>query len=300
MAPATTRRIPAILLGLAVLGAILSVSAPSYASGNDLVLRRLGECTFQTIDGREQCVSVTPDTDGFESLVRDLGFVMSPKGLSPAETVGQAGFEMAFELSLNVINANADYWEAAVEDQDPDNVMLVNQIHFTKGLPFSFEIGAVLSHLFESDMWALGTELTWAFHEDYFWPVPDLGMRGFVNHVVGARDLNLTTAGFDVIASVPIGAGGVVSLTPYIGYNFTAIFASSRLLDATPQDTTPPIEGIGTQASIKPEFVFDNTTSSHSRFLGGLRIRFALVNFTFETLYASEVQAYSLKLGLDF
>ena len=91
-----------------------------------------------------------------------------------------------------------------------------------------------------------------------------------------------------------------MSISPFVGYNFTAVFASSRLLDATPEDITPPIEGAGTQPSIKPEFVFDNTTNLYSRFLGGFRIRFAVVNFSFETLWSEQVQAYSLKLGLDF
>lgn len=293
-------RLTRYILGSVVPVTLLVLMGTAQGAGNDLVLRRLGECTFQTIDGREQCVAVAPDLDGFESLSRDLGFVMSPKGISPAETVGEAGFEMAFEISMNVIEASAEYWKRAVEDQQPDNVLVVSQIHLVKGLPFSFELGAILSHLFQSDMWALGAELSWAWHEDYFWPVPDLGVRGFVNHTVGSTDINLTTAGFDALVSIPVGVGGVISLTPFVGYNFTVVFTSSRLLDATPDDISPPIEGAGNQPSIKPEFVFDNTSNMYSRFLAGFRIRFAVVNFSFETLWAEEVQAYSLKLGLDF
>jgi len=290
-------RLFALLTGVVVLFA----GAPeAFSEGNDLVLRRLGECTFQTVDGREVCVSVTPDTDAFEALSRDLAFVMSPKGITPAETVGEAGFEMSFEMNLNVIDSNADYWQRSVEDQSPNDVLVVSQIHLAKGLPFSFEIGAILSHLFDSDMWAMGAELAWAWHEDYFYPAPDLGIRGFVNHMVGSTDINLTTAGFDVLMSIPIGVGGVVAITPFVGYNFTAVFSSSRLLDATPEDSTPPIEGTGTVVSVKPEFVFDNINKTYSRYLGGFRIRFALVNFSFETLYAEEVQTYSVKLGLDF
>jgi len=285
---------------LALIALIATLPGVASAADNDLVLRRLAECSYQNIDGTETCVSVTPDNAGFEALSRDLGLAVSPKGFTPGETIGEAGFEMSFELNINNIDASADYWQTAVEDRDPSDNLLISQIHLRKGLPFSFQLGAVLSHVFNSEMWALGAEIGWALHEDFFWPVPDLGVRGFVNHMVGAQDLNLTTAGFDVITSVPVGLGGVVQLTPYIGYNFTAIFASSRLLDASPEDSSPPVQGTGGAISVKPEFVFDNVTSTHSRFLGGLRLRFAVVNFSFETVFAQEVQSYGFKLGLDF
>jgi hypothetical protein len=288
----------ALIVGTALAASLLPSVA--LAGENDLVLRRLGECTYQTVDGREVCVSVEPDTAGFEALTSDLGLAVSPKGFAPAETLGEAGFLVAFELGFNTVDASQAYWQAAVEDRDPSDLLMTSQIHVSKGLPFSFEVGGVLTHIFSSEMWALGAELAWAFHEDYFWPVPDLGVRGFVNHVVGAPDLNLTTAGFDILASVPVGLNGVVQLTPYLGYNFTAVFASSRLLDASPEDSTPPIEGSGTVVSVKPEFVFDNITTTHNRFVGGFRLRYAWVNFTFETLIAQNVQSYGLRLGLDF
>ncbi|MCA9561874.1 MAG: hypothetical protein KC561_00225 [Myxococcales bacterium] len=280
--------------------AVMSTASSAVADDNDLVLRRFGECDFVTTGGTEQCVGVTADEESFRNLSRDLGYIFSPKGLSPGETIGEVGFELSYELNLNVIDSDADYWQTAVEDRDPDPVMVVSQIHVTKGLPFSFEVGAVLSHLFGSEMWALGGEVSWAIHEDYFYPVPNLGVRGFVNNVLGSSDINLTTAGFDLVADWPVGINGVASFTPYIGYNMTAVFASSRLLDATPEDGTPPIEGTGNQQSSKPEFVFDNENNVYHRWLAGFRVRFVMVNTSFEAIIADEVQTYSLKLGLDF
>ena len=71
-------------------------------------------------------------------------------------------------------------------------------------------------------------------------------------------------------------------------------------LDASPDDSSPPVEGSGGAISVKPEFVFDEMSSAHHRFLGGLRLRFAAVNVSFETVYSEEVQSYGMKLGLDF
>ena len=290
---AIQRNVQRTLCALLILTALCP---PLWAGENDLVLHRLGECTYEN----SECVSVIPNTAAFEDLTRDLGFILSPKGLSPADTIGVAGFESSFEISLNVIDPSAEYWQTAVEDRDPSSLMAVSQVHFTKGLPHSVEIGGVLSHLHSSDIWSVGTEITWSFHDDFFHPVPNLGARGFVSHAVGASDLNLTTAGVDVITDVPIGVNGMFSFTPYVGYNFLAIFASSRLLDASPADPAPPVESTEGTLAVKPEFVFENVTNTFHRYLGGFRCRFAYVNFTTEVLFSPEVQTYSFKLGMDF
>jgi hypothetical protein len=287
-----------VAFGVALLG--LVVAGPSFAAGNELVLRRLAECRFAEVNGRQICVEATPDTAAFRALTRDLGLAMSPKGMAPAETLGQAGFEYGFELVFNVVDSSQDYWQRAVADRNPSDLLLVSQIHFRKGLPFSFELGAILSHLFDSDMWGLGVELAWALHEDYLWPVPDLGVRGFVSNVVGSADLNLTVAGFDAVLSVPLGVANVLSLTPYAGYNFTRVFSSSRLLDASPEDNTPPIQGVGGVGSIKPEFVFDDMAENYHRFIGGMRFRYAVLNWTVETSIGADVLSFSLHLGMDF
>lgn len=291
------RRLAALTLG----SALLSFGTSALGAGNDLVLHRLGSC----VDAA--CSEVQRDDDAFRQLTRDLGLAFSPKGLAPPETLGEAGFNYGFELIFNTVDSSAisdggaePYWQTAVEDRDPSDILMVSQLHIRKGLPFSFELGAVLSHLFQSSMWGLGVELAWAFHEDTYWPVPDFGVRGFVSNVVGSTDLNLTLAGFDLMLGIPIGISNLYSLTPYAGWNYTAIFASSRLLDKTPGDNTPPFQGSGGTASVKPEFVFDDTRQQFNRFVGGLRFGYAVVNLTLETSIGADVQSYALHLGLDF
>ncbi|MBN1946195.1 MAG: hypothetical protein JW797_11000 [Bradymonadales bacterium] len=274
-------------------------SIPALSGGNDLVLSRLGDCTYQEVNGRQTCVSVTPNVEAFRALTRDLGLVMSPKGFSTAETIGEVGFEYAFEMLFNVIDSSQVGWQETVLDRDPSDLLLTSQFHLRKGLPFSFQLGAVLTHLFDSDMWGLGAELNWSLHEDYLNPVPDLGVRGFVNHTVGNTDLNLTTAGFDAMLGLPVGVGGMVNLTPYLGYNLTAVVSSSRLLDASPGDPYPPMEAGASTPAIKPEFVFDNETNIYHRFLAGIRVRFTVLNFTSELLASTDVITVGLKLGLD-
>jgi hypothetical protein len=296
---------------LVVLAAVFGASATALADSNDVVLNRLAECQYVTggvttvapspcnVAPPGSSLFVVPDTDAFEALARDLGLVMSPKGMTTGETIGQAGFEYAYELSFNLIDSDADHWQRAIEDRDPSGLMMVSQFHVTKGLPYSFEVGAILSHLHGSELWGLGGEISFSFHEDFFWPAPDLGIRVFVNNMVGSTDMNLTIGGFDVLLDFTMGLSNVVNFTPYVGYNFTRIWASSRLLDSTPQDPSPPIEGSGGAPSNKPEFVFDNIANNFDRLLVGSRFRYAALNVTIEGAIG-HVNTFSLHIGMDF
>ena len=78
------------------------------ADDNDLVLSRLGEVT-----GSGGVVDVIPDHKAFRALASELGVVMSPKAMSPADTMGYSGFQFSTEFSINTINGNSPYWRAA-------------------------------------------------------------------------------------------------------------------------------------------------------------------------------------------
>ncbi len=282
---------------------VTTLSVPqAWAGSNDITLQRYGTCRAGQVGGRQSdCFQVAQEDEWFEQLSRDLGLVFSPKLNATAETLGQAGFAFQIDQNISLINNHEEYWIEANVDEDPAGTLLTTQLHFRKGLPLSLEIGGVLTFLWESQLMAVGSEIRWALHEDYLWPVPDLAVRGFVNTVLGSSQLSLTTAGADVVAGVPIGVGNVMNITPYFGYNLTAVIAASRLIDASPTSSLPPvIDPTSDQLSNQPEFVFDLNTQLVHQGMGGVRFQFAVTNIGFEAIVSSKVQTYSFNLGLEF
>lgn len=271
------------------------LALPASAGDNDLVLNRFGSCIPDEVDPvNKPCVSRSVREDLFNALASDMGLVFSPRFLAPSETLGEAGFEFAAEVSFSVIDNSAEHWTLAMQDRDPPAALTTTQIHIRKGLPFSFELGAIVGYLIDSEMFNLGMELKWTLNEGFYY-LPDFSVRGTVNTVVGSSQLNLTTAGFDFSVSKAFGIVGLFNVTPYLGYNLVLVFASSRVLDASPGDPTPPLRDDN-----EPEFVFGQRNITHHRFFLGCRLVLYRILFAFEMDFAADVQTYSLKLGFDF
>lgn len=293
-------------LHLPILGAILMAawggsllaSVEASAASKNLQLRRLAEAVPVDAADPNTKFNAVPDVGAFRDLSRDLGVIFGPKFLAPAETLGQAGFDVGIELSTTSVDGNAAHWRAL--DSNDANNFVTGQVHVRKGLPFSLELGGTLTHLFESEMYALGTELKFSLNEGFFY-LPDLAVRGTFNNVVGSSDLNLATAGFDVSVSKSFGIVGVVNMTPYAGYNYLTVFSSSRLLDVTPEDPTPPTINDETgDLEFQPEFVFSSQQQSLNRFFVGSRFLIGVLNLTAEGAFTDSSQTYSLRVGFDF
>lgn len=315
---------------------VLVSARSSHAAINDFTLERFhkgverspwanGDC----ID--EDCIlNVNADNELFKGFARELGMVMSPKYLAPAESLGLAGFAVGLEASFSTIDNQKEHWKKASPDQGKTTAQTLStmQIHVRKGLPFSFELGGTMTKLFESDIIALGAELKWAFNEGFYY-LPDIAVRGSVNRLLGSRDLDMLTGGVDVSISHPFGIGGMLSLTPYIGWNLLFISASSHVLDATPglPGFTPPycehLDGTDERkpdasggfresaecvkatraantADYRGNFVLSRQRLAIHRGFGGVRIKVTRVSFVAEAALAEEVQTYSLRMAMDF
>ena len=275
--------------------AVMIFSVPVQALDNDINLNRFATCVSSGDPHDPEykpCIGTVPNLALFESLSADLGLVFSPRFLAPSETLGQAGFEFGGELSFSVIDNKAEHWQLGIQDRTPPKVLTTTQIHLRKGLPFSLEIGAVVGYMVQSELFSLGAELKWALLEGFFF-LPDITVRGTVNTVVGSSELNLTTAGFDISVSKAFGIVGMLSITPYVGYNLVGIFASSRIL--TPGDSSLPERGVN-----EPEFVFGQTNMTRHRAFFGFRVIFYRLVFSAEADIASDVKTFSMKLGFDF
>jgi hypothetical protein len=245
---------------LLVLG-LLFAAMPARADKNDLALWKLGRDHINIDSSGRICptdtcglpgVSLDADTEKqFRSLMSELGVVLAPRNLSPADTLGFSGFQFSAELSFTTINTNqtTSPWRNALErhgqikaDGNPDTtipgVLTTIGVFARKGiwLPVpSFEVGAGALNVLESNMFALQVYGKLAIHEGYHgWPIPSAAIRGAASRLMGSSNVDLTVASLDFSLSYSFGLGGTVNLSPYAGYNLLWIIARSQVLDANP------------------------------------------------------------------
>lgn len=286
---------------VAVLGA-LAVPGIAEAGDFDLKLHRLASCAEGTTPG-VSCVAV-PDHEAFVELTQGLGMAFAPSYLSPAESLGEAGFAFAFQTKF-VLPESGAYWRA-LDGVGPDGtdpgLMTFLQLQARKGLPFSFEIDGVVNWLVDSELVYLGGGLKWSLSEGWLY-VPDFAIRGSGGTVTGSSDMTLSNAGFDVSISKAFGVGGFFNLTPYAGYSHVWTIGSSRVIDADPGFGQTPT------GAYQPEFVFEDpedkdgtTTIIRDQPRGFVGLRFVIDYFalTVEGAWAERTQNYAISIGADF
>lgn len=303
-----------LLVGLVSALTVMSVTAQGFALDNDLVLSRFssfdpqeyavrdanGNITTPCVDA---CGTVKPNAKLFESMVTDMGQVIAPKIGAPAETLGEAGFALNFQTSLVFIPHEEEHWQVGVEDRDPGSSLFMGNLQVRKGLPFSFEMAGNFGYVFNSEMFTLGADLKWALNEGFYY-FPDLAIRGSVNTLLGSPDLNLITAGGDMSLSKSFGISGVMSITPYVGYQMLFIVGSSRLLNGYPQDPRRPQFDTDRPAgegstTFSPEFVFEQYDAQVNRVFFGTRLNVWVLNFGLEGVIADVSQAM-FSVGVEF
>ena len=201
------------------------------------------------------CLEFTPRNDRFRALAGQLGMVFAPRLTATADTVGHAGFELSARWSGSFVASDRPYWgvtEAARATGDPLGLLSTLHLDARKGLPLSFELGASLMWLVDSRLFAPGLELRWAL-EDTHPLAPDLSLRGAVSHLVGQRDLELTTVGLEAVLSKELALGGVVEIAPFGGWAVLLTTARSGVVDPTPGAFVDAPR----RADVENDFVFD-------------------------------------------
>jgi len=280
-------------------------SSEAWAGAYDLRLNQLGDANSGTPMG---------DNSQFRSLSSELGVLMAPKPVDTADSLGLSGFAVSADVSLNTISNNAAYWQDTTRGT-PGKMAPTLQVMGRKGLWPGIEVGAGATHLFNSRMWTINGYGKFALHEGFHHlPIPSIALRAMFSRLVGAEDMNMTTASADVSISHVFGLGKTVNLTPYAGYQALFIIARSGVLDVTP--TTD--EYLNPSGKLS-EFVFKDAgvIMRHRPFLG-LRFIFSVIRVTFEAMIvpgggragkldgtsvadkSGLQQQYTLSLGLDF
>jgi hypothetical protein len=221
-----------------------------------------------------QGTGYTPRANGnFRVFVRQFAAAMSSVTLMPPETLGHAGFAFSAEVSIVVI------------DQDPAGVegiamptqstlkspLKIPSVHIRKGLPYSFELGARIGWIEQSRMFTGMLELKWAINEGFTY-LPDIAVGGRVAKLINSRDVDITTGGLDVSVGKQFALAGMVTLTPYAGWNLMFVGATSNPVDFDPQRSIAQAEQPSDQ--FRDIYVYDSVQASantHNRFYGGVR-----------------------------
>jgi hypothetical protein len=193
--------------------------------------------------------------------------------------------------------------------------VLIPSIHVRKGLPWSFELG-VRAAWFEKSRMGMGTvELKWALNEGFTY-LPDICVRAHVTKLLNSRDFDVTAGGLDLGIGKQFAIAGMVTLTPYVGWNLVFVGASTSNIDFQPDRTLAQADAPGAQFT--NYYIFENVVAAlntNNRFYGGFRFIAGVVMLGFEFSYTAlgkftdskignvnmpAVLAYNWTLGFDF
>jgi hypothetical protein len=263
---------------------VLTAPAAAMADSNDLILGRL---TNRTDDGNGN-VLIVPQNAELRSLASELGVVLAPHMLTPADTVGFGGFQFTVDYTTTTITADADHWRAREDSSNTPSSLSTIGFFARKGLWFpvpSFEVGAGATHLVDSNIWTAQLYTKIALVEGYHQlPIPSVAVRGAVSRMMSQRELDLTIASFDIVASKHFGIGGTWRLDPFLGWNLLMVIPRSEVIDPTPH--IDPLDPDNFDDSMK-SFVFkDQDLILRNRFMVGVKLQFSVVQLTAEATFA--------------
>jgi len=314
MAFPRARRHPLLLCAVGV--AALAAEGRAHAGKNDLRLLNLcppdpitNECSWVHRKNTGEVDFTTPDADGqtrFRSLMSELGVAIAPRLMTPADTLGFAGFQFSAELGVTKINPNRKVGDAPNDRAYWDGIQSVSALnpaaasrdsyittvggYVRKGmwLPLpAFEFGAGALSIVGSRMYVLQGYAKLALQEGFHgWWLPSLAVRGGASQLLGTSEVDLTVYSLDVLASKAFDIGGTARLEPFLGWSVLFISAKSGVIDATPTcDAFAPPGGPSTNAQctasqagngddLNANFTFPSQDIiTRQRFFGGFKLK---------------------------
>jgi hypothetical protein len=275
----------ALTVGLCAIAVAMLSASSARADDNDLTLERIigppampGMFNDPTDPARQTM---------YKSLMSELGVVMAPRALSPADTLGYSGFQLAFESSFTQISNTADFWQKGVEKVSSSFLPTIS-VMARKGiwLPLpGFEVGAGATKLIDSNLYAVNAYAKLALHEGFHdWAIPSLAVRGAVSHLLGSSQVDLTVISIDATLSKSFGIAGTVTLDPYVGAGTLLGIVRGQVID-----TTPGVDAFADGSNsndINANTTFpDPSTIVRWRIYAGFRLVYAFLALTGEFVY---------------
>jgi len=327
MALPRARRLPLLLCAVGVVA--LAGPGRARAGKNDLELLNLcppnntGECGWVQRDATGRVTGIDFDADAqsrYRSLMSELGFAIAPRVLTPADTLGFAGFQFSAELGVTKINAERmigssptnqlAYWNgiegvnpAAPDARRPDGYLTTVGGYVRKGLwlPLpAFEFGAGALSIVGSRMYVLQGYAKLALQEGFHgWWLPSFAVRGGASQLLGTSEVDLTVYSVDVLASKAFDIGGTARIEPFVGWSMLFIKAHSGVIDATPKcdafaspggpEPTPQCAAsqAGAGDDLNANFTFpEQDVIKRQRFFGGLKLKLAVLFLSAQAEFA--------------
>ena len=275
---------------------VLALAAPAAADPNDLVLSRLGQPVF---DNTGKQIGFMGDNLAFRELSSQLGVVLAPHLLTPADSIGFGGFQFSVDYSTTSIDNTAAYWRAT-ESAAPAMMRTVG-FFARKGMWFpvpSIEVGAGAVHLVDSHMWTGQLYTKFSLHEGYHdLPLPSLAVRGAVSRLMSQSELDLTVASLDIAISKHVGVGGTWRFDPFVGWNVLMIIPRSQVIDGTPNvDPLTP----GNEGDSFNNFVWrDQANIYRQRFFLGAKLQYYVFQLTLEAQLALKGSSVDDRMGTN-
>jgi hypothetical protein len=286
------------------------------AEDMDLALSRLsvGDCERTLADSGEPFAlrvggeqTLAADQEAWRKVITQIAPLMLPPVLAPVTTSGPRGVDIALQTSVTGISANTGYWKRgslghggrAVQTCDGRNgfvasTLTQNRLAFDKGLPLGFTMGAHVGRVWNTSLWSIGGNLKWALVEGFRKvPAPDVALRATGSTVVGDAQFSLTTLTTELLLSKNLVAASVVQLAPFGGAGMAWSFASSELIDLTPNidavacaagtDATCNREGLAASSDdIGHDVPFRDLSLMRYRAFAGLMFRYGVFSLAGE------------------
>lgn len=303
--------------------AALLSTAVALAAPNDFRIQLLGNPNDPTTGNDANA--------NFRAFAKEMGAALTSMNLMPPATLGHSGFAVAAELS--VVSLRGVATGTAPTDTEPKFIMptegnfdpqgsyrgpmLLPSLHVRKGLPWSFEVGTRVGWIDRSDMAVATLEVKWAANEG-FALLPDVAVRFHATRLFNTRDFELGAGGLDFSVGKKFAIGGMVTLTPYGGWDLVFVGAGTpRLVDFQPSRTEAQAYS-GQYAQLANSGVYREVVlmeNGHNRFYAGLRFVGGVIQILGEVSAAGlgSIQVSSIReqplppvltfntaLGLDF
>lgn len=256
----------------------------AHADDNDLTLERL--IGRPSMPGRAP--DITPALrSAYAGLVSELAVVLAPHAAQPADSLGWSGFAVSVDANLTQVSQSADYWQRGAANLGTPFLSTIGAT-IRKGLwlPFpSFEVSVGGKKIIGSSMFGLELAAKLALHEGYHrWAIPSIALRVAVAHLFGAPQLTLTVLDAGLLVSKRFAVRGSVTIEPFISVGVIVAFATSRVID-----TTPDIDAFR-QGAVSPDenanvTLPDPGALPRVRFNAGLRLKASLFQLTAEGGY---------------
>lgn len=227
--------------------------------------------------------------DQIKLLMREIGLAIGPRSSGPFASQGSLGVDSSIEISTSGAHASADYWKKGVET--PSESLTSYVFRARKGMPHSIQLGANLTHLADSNLYAAGVEFQ-ASLIDGFKNIPDFGVRASINGVMGNSKMDFLAGAVDVGVSKNFGILGVVSLQPWLAWSPGILYVKPNLEPILPNDKSLKM--------VLPKF--DSVTAYTQRASIGLRVVSYRVQVGVELMrsFSDDLNLITTKFGAVF